>query len=276
MGKYRVNEKTGLDRINFALNTIGAIVSVASMVVMSLVLKKFCILCLIIDATLIINFIYQWDSYKTKAPIKFALFDKALVLTLVVASVLFFISKSNISPKTSSEVVELLDSPLSIGASTAKHTVVVFTDYQCPACKTGSEIMRKLLQKSSIRLVVKNYPLSNQCNSGVQADLHPWSCEAALMSYCAYEQGRFDEFYSLVYSNQSTIKTKQDLHQVLSYNFDMQVMKSCAEGDWANERLQSDINEGNKLNIEGTPTFYLNKKLVPQWSSSFIWDELVK
>jgi protein-disulfide isomerase len=160
-------------------------------------------------------------------------------------------------------VVLSLDSPLLLGNINGPNTLIVFTDFQCPACKRASDIVQSFSKRGDTKIIIKNYPLSNECNKSVNHNMHPWSCLAAMASVCAFEQGKFDEFYHTVYGNQASIHTKDELLRTLSFtSLDMNQLVGCIKGSWAENKVQQDIQAGNKINLQGTPTIYYNQKPV--------------
>ena len=70
------------------------------------------------------------------------------------------------------------------GSDTARVTIVEFADFQCPACKHLSDIMKeiKAIFKQQVLIVFKNYPLDNQCNQNIRRSFHPFACKIALMA----------------------------------------------------------------------------------------------
>jgi protein-disulfide isomerase len=68
------------------------------------------------------------------------------------------------------------------GASTAKVTIVEFSDFQCPYCQRGFETMQQLKKdyEGKIKIVYKNFPLSQ---------IHPHAQKAAEAFECARTQG---------------------------------------------------------------------------------------
>src|SRR3984885_11945909 len=80
-----------------------------------------------------------------------------------------------------------LEGGYSLGSSDAPVTIVEFTDYQCPYCRTFenttlAEIRRKYVDTGKVRFVVRDLPL---------AEMHPDAMKAAEAAHCAGDQQKF-------------------------------------------------------------------------------------
>src|SRR5688500_727434 len=78
------------------------------------------------------------------------------------------------------------------GSSSARITIVAFSDFRCPFCKQSAETIKQLLQNygDKINIVFKHLPLQ------------PRSINAAQGSVCAAEQGRFWEYHDGLFASE--------------------------------------------------------------------------
>lgn len=247
------------------LNFIGLATAIYSLTIMGLVLHQWCLWCLVVDINLLIIASLTFLNLKKYKNIN--LNKKQLAIGLAIGiSISLSLSAINKfrTVGVSKEIILSLDSSLALGNLSGKNTLVVFTDFQCPACKKASDIVQSFIKRGDTKILIKNYPLSNECNNSVNHNMHPWSCLAAVGSECAFEQGKFDEFYHTVYGNQESIHTKEELLRTLSFtSINMSQFDSCVRGSWAENKVQQDIQSGNKINLQGTPTLYYNGQLLP-------------
>lgn len=91
--------------------------------------------------------------------------------------------------------------------------------------------------------------------------------------YCAFENNKFWEVhdkimgadgYNLLNSDVKNDNSKSGkLSDFLSSVVDPIVMKNCLDNGKYNTKLQSDTSLASGLNVNGTPSFYLNDKLFP-------------
>ena len=74
--------------------------------------------------------------------------------------------------------------------------VVVFTDYQCPVCRLRHQdfdpVIAEMRRKypGRIEFVTRDFPLSEACNSGLRANLHPLACDEAVAVRTASSEAR--------------------------------------------------------------------------------------
>lgn len=87
----------------------------------------------------------------------------------------------------------ILDNHPFQGEKNAKIVIVEFSDYQCPYCKKGKQIIEQILQeyKNKVKLIFKDLPF------------HSLSLEAAQATYCAQEQKKFWEMSNLLFEKQN-------------------------------------------------------------------------
>lgn len=148
-----------------------------------------------------------------------------------------------------------------LGGDDAQVTVVEFADFQCSACKAMSSILHALHQnyKDRVNFVFKNYPLSTKCNSSMKYDIHPKACDIAVLSRCAGMVGTFWKFHDLAFAKQKEIKDKTDPASIAEQSSltPKQITQCRSNADFL-AKVKDDIALGNRLNIQGTPTLFIN------------------
>ena len=57
----------------------------------------------------------------------------------------------------------------------APHTLIVYSDFLCPWCKTLADIVDKKQKDypGRFRVVFRNFPMDTMCNPGISQNLHP-------------------------------------------------------------------------------------------------------
>ena len=82
------------------------------------------------------------------------------------------------------------------GDANAPITIVEYSDFQCPFCKRGSDMLPGLLEDypGKIKIIFKQFPLPN----------HNWAKPSSIASLCAFEQGndKFWAFHDMVFEKQ--------------------------------------------------------------------------
>jgi protein-disulfide isomerase len=137
-----------------------------------------------------------------------------------------------------------------MGATNPTITIVEFGDFQCPYCQQEYQIIRRVVsQYPEVKLIFRDFPISAS---------HPDALGAALAANCAFEQNKFWEYHDLLYNNQTELTIENFLlfAQDLKLNFD-QFSQCLADQKYLNE-IQNDLMDGVKLEITGTPTFFVN------------------
>lgn len=149
----------------------------------------------------------------------------------------------------------------SLGESSAPVTVVMFSDFQCPACAATDPVLKKIIEGygSRVRLVVRDFPLES---------IHPDAFRAALAANAAWKQGKFFEYTKLLYRNQDKLSHESLIDfarglglDVARFGRDMDDPETAAE-------IRGDIAEGEKLKVSGTPTIFVNGVKVHRLSST--------
>ena len=159
-----------------------------------------------------------------------------------------------------------------VGSDNASIVLVEFSDFECPGCEAFHLLLKELenIYEGDLKVVFKNYPLDNKCNPKVTEMFHLASCFAAEFSRCAGEQGKFWEVSDYIFSlgspqDNETQLSRQGkiLDAVKSFNMDGDAINECLNSKRHVQKIKEDISEGERLNIEQTPTVYVNNRLLP-------------
>ena len=109
----------------------------------------------------------------------------------------------------------------------------------------------------NIKIIHHNYPFDKLCNPNISMNMHPGACYMAKVAYAAKMQGNYWEMASLLYENQPK-KDEDVIKLVEKLNFDKdKFMQDFASKEVQNE-LYKDIEKGADLEIDATPTMYIN------------------
>ncbi|MDQ3362814.1 MAG: DsbA family protein [Actinomycetota bacterium] len=118
------------------------------------------------------------------------------------------------------------------------------------------ELYEKYVKDGTLRLEWKDFPYQGQ-----------ESLDAALAARAAQGQGAFWEYHDLVYENQSSGNSggyNEESLTALAEEAGLDVDRF--EGDLRSARyeevVQADFREGQDLGISGTPTFYINGRVL--------------
>lgn len=152
-------------------------------------------------------------------------------------------------------LMDLKDSP-SVGDPKAAVTLVEFSDFECPICRSLHDIMRGIMQNyPQVRVVFKDYPIEV---------LHPWARTAAIAGRCAYQQNpaAFWKMYDLIYDNQDIISAANAWMKMSEFagqaGLNADTFRACMAGPDAGAAVDASRANGQKLDVNSTPTIFVN------------------
>jgi protein-disulfide isomerase len=152
-------------------------------------------------------------------------------------------------------VIQLKDAP-SLGDPKAPVTLVEFSDFQCPVCRSLHDVLRGLLQNyPQVRFVFKDYPIEV---------LHPWARTAALAGRCAYQENpdAFWKMYDLTYDNQEIISPSNAWMKMSEFagqaGLNPDRFRSCMSSPEAAAAVDASRANGQQLEVNSTPTMFVN------------------
>ena len=144
-----------------------------------------------------------------------------------------------------------------------KVLVVKFNDWECPACRALWLEYRGIVAKYEkqypgvFKFEYRDFPLESECGFG---GAHQFACEAAAAVRMARAKGKGDQLGEYFYQHQEELsrdEIKRALQDVAGItDFDQQYAKVLPA-------VREDATLGNKLGVNGTPTFFINGIKVP-------------
>ncbi len=184
----------------------------------------------------------------------------ALVVVLLVVLYFNFFGK----PALPAVGGDLADDDPATGPKDAKAVIVEFSDFQCPACKAAQPTVDKVLAdfKGQVRFVYRDFPLDQGCNASLPRQLHPFACRASLAADCANEQGKFWEYHGLLFERQPAFDDANLKKYAGQLGLNQTQFDSCLDTLKYLDEIKKDIADGAALNIQGTPTFFINGRLM--------------
>lgn len=156
------------------------------------------------------------------------------------------------------------------GPASAPVTLVEYSDFQCPACEAYEPVLEKLESEASttFRIVYRHFPLTQ---------LHPNALPAAYASEAANLQGKFWEMHDMLFANHTDWTELADPTSVFvgyagKIGLDTAKFKADLSSDAVKARVQADVDDGNKIGINYTPSFFINGHIItnPQSYDEFL------
>lgn len=144
------------------------------------------------------------------------------------------------------------------GNKASKVVLIEYGDFQCPGCGGAYPQLKKIKEtyKDQIAFIFRNFPLTA---------IHPNALAAATAAEAAGLQGKFWEMHDKLYENQnawSSIDASKRTSIYTGYAQDIGLNIDQFKTDLSDPKIVAKINRdrafGKKLNVDSTPTLYLN------------------
>ena len=145
------------------------------------------------------------------------------------------------------------------GSKTAPITIIEFTDFQCPYCKSSQKTLQQVESTygDKVKIVERQYPLP----------FHNRAKPAAEAALCAKEQGKFWEMHDKLFPSQS-MEDADIKRFAKEVGLNEKKFEACTtpnpkgEGSTLNDkikaRIEKDIADGQRYGVRGTPHFFIN------------------
>jgi protein-disulfide isomerase len=136
------------------------------------------------------------------------------------------------------------------GPANAKVTIVEFSDFQCPYCAAATIELGKILKQypTNVRVIYKQFPL----------DIHSQAHVAAEAALSAQAQGKFWELHDRMYAHFREINRARILAWAGEIGLDLNRFQSDLDSHKFNAKVNAEEQEGEKAEVAGTPTFFIN------------------
>ena len=155
------------------------------------------------------------------------------------------------------------------GSENAKVTIVEYSDFQCPFCAKGADILKQLKTKygKKIKIVFKNFPLP----------FHNQAEKAAVAGLCAHKEGN-DSFWKMhdkMFAQQDQLSSEGLKTMAKNIGLNEQAFEKCLEDEEILKKVKKDMQEGKEIGVKSTPTFYVNGRLINGAQSIDVFSELI-
>lgn len=154
---------------------------------------------------------------------------------------------------------------LVLGKADAKVTIIEFSDFQCPFCRTFWTDTLPLIKKTyidtgKVKLVYRDYPLTS---------LHPMSEPSAEAFECAQDQNKGWEMHDKMFGEQAKKGTGTIAYTVADLKtwakqigLEAATFNQCLDSGKYKDEVAKDIADGTAAGVSGTPSFFVNGRLL--------------
>lgn len=162
------------------------------------------------------------------------------------------------------ESIQAKEDDIQIGNKESKAKLFLFSDFQCPYCKSFHEtVIKKILAAygDKILFVFKNYPLN----------FHPQAENAALASECANEQGKFVAYSDKLFATQADWGKTTGVQSFKTYaqqvGLNAVQFGKCLDEKKYLDKINSDKSDAENFGISGTPSLFINDQSIGSGST---------
>jgi protein-disulfide isomerase len=136
------------------------------------------------------------------------------------------------------------------GGKDAPVTIVEFSDFQCPYCRSAEPVLKQIRAKygDKVKLIYMDFPLG----------MHPHAMDAAVAGRCAADQNKFWEFHDAMFSDQSKLDAAGLKASAARVGLDSNKFNACFDAKPEAPGIKADQAQGEQLGVTGTPTFFVN------------------
>jgi len=139
---------------------------------------------------------------------------------------------------------------MTVGPDNAKLKVVIFSDFECPYCKRAHDELKSLYNQypEDIQLTFRHLPLPS----------HSGSYMKAVAAVCADAQGKAMAYTDLVFGNLDPQSNEKLVNYARKINLNIPEFEYCLNGEASKQVIQADMDEVDRLSINGTPALFFN------------------
>lgn len=152
-------------------------------------------------------------------------------------------------------IIETSDDP-ALGATNASIVIVEFSDFQCPFCRQAYPIVKTIMREygDRVKFIYRDFPVTQT---------HPDALNAAMAGGCAHEAGLFWEYHDHLFDHQSDISIDALKQYAFAVGIPTAPFAECLDSQRFRNEALNDLEEGIRLGVTGTPTFFINGARVP-------------
>jgi protein-disulfide isomerase len=162
----------------------------------------------------------------------------------------------------------------SIGSSTAKAVLVEYADLQCPACAAYNPMVKRVVEAfpNDLQLVYRHFPLIT---------IHMNADYAAGAAEAAGKQGKFWEMHDLLFDKQADWERSPEALKLFadyatSLGLDVKKFNSDVVSMETRKKINDSYRSGVQAGVKGTPTFFLNGKMIENPRSEEEFKDIIK
>ncbi len=155
---------------------------------------------------------------------------------------------------------QVTESDWTRGKKDSKVIVMEYGDFQCPACRNYESVLKQIHENydDKILFVFRHFPLR---------EVHANAMSSARAVEAAGKQGKFWEMHDALYDHQDEWGERTDpisfyIQYATDLKLDINKFKSDMTADDVVRKIDDSYAAAIRLNLPGTPTFFVNGKQI--------------
>jgi protein-disulfide isomerase len=146
----------------------------------------------------------------------------------------------------------------SLGSKSAPITMEIFSDYQCPFCRSfyfdaTEQVIKNFVDTGKVYIIYHDFPW----------DFHAHSMEAARLANAAAEIGKFHEVETVLYSTQDSWETTGRLEDAVASVLspaDLKRVEALRTKPEIQAAIDQDVSLAKQRNVNETPSIFVTYK----------------
>ena len=154
------------------------------------------------------------------------------------------------------------------GEEKAPVKIVEFSDFQCPFCKAATTTMHQLMDQyaGKVRWIFRDYPIAN---------IHPLAPKAHEAARCAAAQDKFWQYHDLLFERSPQLSPPELKQYARELKLDGEAFDHCLDSGKHQAEIAADVQEGQRLGIDGTPAFFINGRLLVGAQPAAVFQQMI-
>jgi protein-disulfide isomerase len=180
------------------------------------------------------------------------------VVVIMVGVILLQVQSMNRPVATSGVIAE----GTSWGSANAPVKIVEYSDFGCTYCRQfalnqGRQLREEYEKTGKVRFDYKSFVIEGQSTR-----------DAANAAYCAADQGRFWDYYDVLFSRSGSAQPQVVFAKSALKDYGVQIgldatkFGRCVDSGQHTPEVQAQHNEGVARGVQATPSFFINGKKI--------------
>ena len=160
---------------------------------------------------------------------------------------------------------DLIGSAYTKGDKDAEVVLMKFSDFECPYCAVAAANVKPFTaEREDVLYIYKNLPLTR---------IHPEAMPAAKAAWAAGQQDKFWIYHDGLFAFQDKLGEDYYVELAEQVGLDMEQFERDRNSPEAQAAIDKDIELAEALQVQGTPTFFLNEYQLPGNATAEIFNQ---